>query len=247
MTISLRSILAAHGLMSPFAPGAPVRRPESEIDGLPLRFAWTSKRLAQGVDRFTAGRAARCASARKYNNTGADLLRAQRASITVSDANAVLGRLDLNHFLGGSMTLELTGAQAAISTLAADMQLSTEVAAAGIIDIANVSIDRAVRRVSVARGYDPRGFTLLAFGGAGPLHGLRSCRTPRSAACLSLATPACCVLSGCWWRMWHWITAAQVLGLYTDNSPAKLNALVADMLVQAKAELVQEGIAQSLT
>ncbi|MBC7810919.1 MAG: hydantoinase/oxoprolinase family protein, partial [Burkholderiales bacterium] len=66
--------------------------------------------------------------------------------------------------------LDGDAARAALEPLAAGMGLSLEAAARGIIDVANVNIDRALRRVSVARGYDPRDFTLVAFGGAGALH-----------------------------------------------------------------------------
>src|SRR5205823_6044842 len=72
--------------------------------------------------------------------------------------------------LGGQMKLNVEAAWAAIAALAEATQLGTIKTAAGIINIANVKIDQAIRRVSIARGYDPRAFTLVAFGGAGPLH-----------------------------------------------------------------------------
>ncbi len=230
-------------------PGAPVRRPESEIDGLPLRIRLLDiETIGAGggsIARLDAGGALRVGPESAGSTPGPICYGRGGTSITVSDANAVLGRLDPNHFLGGSMTLELTGAQAAISTLAADMQLSTEVAAAGIIDIANVSIDRAVRRVSVARGYDPRGFTLLAFGGAGPLHACEVAARLDIPRVLIPRYPGVLCAFGLLVADVALDYSRSVLGLYTDNSPAKLNALVADMLVQAKAELVQEGIAES--
>src|SRR5690606_10847657 len=80
---------------------------------------------------------------------------------TVSDANAVLGLLDADHFLCGGMTLHLDAAQTVVGKIASAMNTSLEVAAQGILDVASVNIDRALRRVSVARGYDPRNFTLV--------------------------------------------------------------------------------------
>jgi N-methylhydantoinase A len=68
------------------------------------------------------------------------------------------------------MALNIEAARVALAELGGRTGLSAEAAAAGIIQVANANIDRAVRRVSVARGYDPRDFTLVAFGGAGPLH-----------------------------------------------------------------------------
>jgi N-methylhydantoinase A len=90
---------------------------------------------------------------------------------TTTDANLVLGRLDTDHFLGGKMALNRDGAQAALTVLAREMGIeSPEAAAWGVIRVANATMERAIRRISVERGHDPRRFALLAFGGAGPLH-----------------------------------------------------------------------------
>ncbi|MCA9959871.1 MAG: hydantoinase/oxoprolinase family protein, partial [Anaerolineales bacterium] len=93
------------------------------------------------------------------------------APITVTDANLVLGRLDAAHFLGGTMTLDVTVAQTVLAELAQQMGIaSAEEAAWGVIQVANANMERAIRKISVERGYDPRIFTLVPFGGAGPLH-----------------------------------------------------------------------------
>lgn len=90
---------------------------------------------------------------------------------TVTDANLVLGRLDADHFLGGTMPLDGAAAQKAIQEIAHLMEVdSVETAAWGIIQVANANMERAIRKISVERGYDPRRFTLVPFGGAGPLH-----------------------------------------------------------------------------
>ncbi|WP_420627914.1 hydantoinase/oxoprolinase family protein [Candidatus Leptofilum sp.] len=90
---------------------------------------------------------------------------------TVTDANLVLGRLDADHFLGGTMRLDETAAREALSNLAEKMKVDdAETAAWGVIQVANANMERAIRRISVERGYDPRRFTLMPFGGAGPLH-----------------------------------------------------------------------------
>jgi len=90
---------------------------------------------------------------------------------TVTDANLLLGRLDADHFLGGTMRLDETAARQALTPLAETMQVeSPELAAWGVIALANAHMERAIRRISVERGHDPRDFTLVAFGGAGPLH-----------------------------------------------------------------------------
>jgi N-methylhydantoinase A len=87
----------------------------------------------------------------------------------VSDAQVVLGRLLAAHFLGGRMPLYPEQAWRALQPLAAFFG-GAEQAAAAVLRVANANMDRAIRVVSVERGYDPRRFTLVAFGGAGPLH-----------------------------------------------------------------------------
>ncbi|MGA8669363.1 MAG: hydantoinase/oxoprolinase family protein, partial [Terracidiphilus sp.] len=91
---------------------------------------------------------------------------------TVTDANLLLGRLHPEHFLGGAMRLDAKRARKAIESVrrAAAGFGSVEAVAEGIVRVANVRMESALRRVSVERGFDPRDFSLLAFGGAGPLH-----------------------------------------------------------------------------
>ncbi len=89
---------------------------------------------------------------------------------TVTDANAVLGRLRAEAFLGGRMQLDLDAARAAITPLAMSMDLSIEETANGIIALANEKMIQALRVISIQRGYDPRQFRLICFGGAGGLH-----------------------------------------------------------------------------
>jgi N-methylhydantoinase A len=89
---------------------------------------------------------------------------------SVTDANLVLGRLDAARFLGGRMALHEASARAAVGALAAGMGAPVEEAALAIARVANAAMERAIRRVSVERGHDPRRFTLVAFGGGGPLH-----------------------------------------------------------------------------
>ena len=91
--------------------------------------------------------------------------------LTVSDANLLLGRLRPDHFLGGRLTLDLPRARGLMETLAAGLGLSEQDAALGILRVVNANMERAIRAISLERGYDPRSFTLVPFGGAGPVHG----------------------------------------------------------------------------
>jgi N-methylhydantoinase A len=90
---------------------------------------------------------------------------------TITDANVVLGRLDPDNFLGGQMKLDAKGAARGIAEkIAKPLKMDTVAAAQAIIEIAISKMSLAVREVSVAKGYDPRDFALVASGGAGPLH-----------------------------------------------------------------------------
>jgi len=89
---------------------------------------------------------------------------------TVTDAYVVLGRLLPEAFLGGTMSLDVAAARRVVADIAEQLQTSVEEAALGIIRIINASMEAAIRVVSVEKGCDPRQMTLVAFGGAGPLH-----------------------------------------------------------------------------
>ncbi len=84
---------------------------------------------------------------------------------TVTDANVVLGRIDPGLFFGGKLKLDVKAAARALSTLGSPRQV-----AAAVLDVVDANMERALRTVSVERGYDPEEFTLIPFGGAGPLH-----------------------------------------------------------------------------
>ncbi len=89
---------------------------------------------------------------------------------TVTDAHVVLGRLDPMHFLGGQMPIYPERAATVVQTLAERLSVSREAAAEGVLTILNNNMANAIRGVTIQKGHDPREFTLVAFGGAGPLH-----------------------------------------------------------------------------
>ncbi len=112
---------------------------------------------------------------------------------TVTDANLVLGYLDAERPAGGSIRLDRGAAERALAPLARDMALGVPAAALGVVRVANAAMARALRRVTVERGIDGRQCTLLAFGGAGPMHavglarsfGLRRVVVPRLSSVFS--------------------------------------------------------------
>jgi N-methylhydantoinase A len=95
---------------------------------------------------------------------------------TVTDANVALGLLSREALLGGRMPIDATASDRAIDVIATRLGLRREDAAQGIIALATANMARAIRLISVERGYDPRDYTLVAFGGAGPLHAARLAR-----------------------------------------------------------------------
>jgi N-methylhydantoinase A len=101
---------------------------------------------------------------------------------TITDANLVLGRLGADRFLGGEMRLDLAGAQRALAARVADpLGLDVTAAADGILRIATTKMSHMVRWVTTERGLDAADFTLVAYGGAGPLHAAMVARELRIA------------------------------------------------------------------
>jgi N-methylhydantoinase A len=91
---------------------------------------------------------------------------------TVTDANLILGRLQASHFLGGDFELDLERTRRVIAEWLKKQgsKLSVERFAVGVVRVVNATMEKAIRVVSIERGYDPREFALVAFGGAGGLH-----------------------------------------------------------------------------
>ena len=90
--------------------------------------------------------------------------------ITVTDANLFLGRLIPEQFLGGGMTLQEKRLARYFENMAQKAGLSSRELAQGILDVSDTAMEKAIRVISVERGYDPREFTLFSFGGAGGMH-----------------------------------------------------------------------------
>jgi N-methylhydantoinase A len=95
---------------------------------------------------------------------------------TVTDADLMLGRLNDARFLGGQMRLDRSRAEAAVGKIGKELGLGAMTAALGIATIVDSAMSLAVRAISVKRGIDPRETTLIAFGGAGPLHAVAIAR-----------------------------------------------------------------------
>jgi N-methylhydantoinase A len=155
--------------------GEPRPSNEAEIAGLPVRVPMldihTVGAGGGSLTRFDAGGALRVGP----ESAGADpgpICYGRGVQPTVTDANLLLGRLQPDRFLGGSFTLDLERTRAVTAEWLKQQhsRMSVEQFAEGVIRVVNANMERALRVVSVERGYDPRQFALVAFGGAGGLH-----------------------------------------------------------------------------
>ena len=155
--------------------GEPRPSNEAEIAGLPVRVPMldihTVGAGGGSLTRFDAGGALRVGP----ESAGADpgpICYGRGVQPTVTDANLLLGRLQPDRFLGGSFTLDLERTRAVTTEWLKQQhsRMSVEQFAEGVIRVVNANMERALRVVSVERGYDPRQFALVAFGGAGGLH-----------------------------------------------------------------------------
>jgi N-methylhydantoinase A len=166
--------------------------------------------------------------------------------ITVTDANLILGRLDADHFLGGRMKLDLLRPQSRLHDLARRLGLPMETTAWGVIRVANSNMERAIRTISVERGYDPRQFTLLAFGGAGPLHACELAETLRIPRVLVPPHPGVLSALG--------MILADVVKDYSrtvmlpalELDGAELERLFGPLFERARADLGEEGVTENM-
>jgi N-methylhydantoinase A len=174
--------------------GSPRETNEAYIDGMPIRVPMLDiQTVGAGggsIARVDAGGLLRVGP----ESAGADPGPACYGSgdrATVTDAHVVLGRIAEEQFLGGTMRIDSARARAAIEGIGlAGGAIET---AAGITRVANANMERAIRMISVERGYDPRDFALLAFGGCGGLHaceiaddlGIQTVLVPEQAGALS--------------------------------------------------------------
>lgn len=109
---------------------------------------------------------------------------------TLTDANVVSGRINPQYFLGGEIALDVDRARAALAQIARAFGVGEEEAALGVIRLANANMVNALKLVSVHRGYDPRDFTLVAFGGAGAMHATALAAEPHIGRVLIPVNPA---------------------------------------------------------
>jgi N-methylhydantoinase A len=161
---------------------------------------------------------------------------------TVTDANVLLGYLPEN-LLGGAFRLDRTAARAAVQTVADALGVDLYEAARGIVDIVNENMFGALRMISVQQGYDPRGFALMGFGGAGPLHVNAVAKLMGSWPAVSPVSPGVlCALGDATTRM-RTELARSLSKRTRQTSDAEVAALLAQMGQEVRAGLAEEGAA----
>ncbi len=162
--------------------------------------------------------------------------------ITVTDANLVLGRLRSDGFLGGRMTLDRDRAAELMADVASGAGASVTDTALGIIRVVNSNMERAIRSISLERGYDPREFTLVPFGGAGPMHACELAQELGIPRALVPSHPGILSALG--------VAIADVVKDYSrtvmlrggDLDKVRLEEEFHGMEQQARAELLEEGL-----
>jgi len=161
---------------------------------------------------------------------------------TVTDANAVLGRINPDYLLGGEMPVHLDRAREVVETrIARPLGIDLLKAAEGIIAVVNANMIRGIRRVSVERGYDPRDFALVPFGGAGPLHGVELAQALNMTRVIVPTHPGIASAFG--------MLSADVRHDYVQTfirvadqvEVSRLEAIYAEMEAQAAVQLDREG------
>lgn len=164
--------------------------------------------------------------------------------LTITDAQLLLGRLDPDNFLGGGMKLHPRRVTGPMEKLAADMGLSPVSTAEGIIQVANATMERAIRVISVERGHDPREFTLVSFGGAGALHASELAR--------NLSIPAVLVPKNAGVLSAYGMLLADFVKDYSQTVmlqeqeayPSALREIFRSMEERGVSEMLSEGVAR---
>lgn len=162
---------------------------------------------------------------------------------TVTDAQLVLGRLRPGPYAGGSITLDVDAAREAIRFRVAEpLGLSVEEAAAGIVTLLEQNLLGAVEYISIERGHDPAAFTLVAAGGAGPMHGEAVARgLGVERVCLPRAAGALCAV-GMLETDLRQDFVRFCRGSIDEIDPGEVATVVADLRAQATEALVAEGL-----
>lgn len=164
-------------------------------------------------------------------------------ALTVTDANLYLGRLHPERFLGGAMRLDADRTAAVVQAFARQLRMTPEAACQGVLEVANANMEEAIRVISVERGYDPREFILVSFGGAGGLHAADLARRLSIPEVLVPANPG--ILSAFGMAISDYVQeyAQTVLVPAAAFTPERAEAAFRDLEARGRQAMREEGVA----
>jgi N-methylhydantoinase A len=161
----------------------------------------------------------------------------------VTDADLVLGRINPDRFLNGGMKLDVAAARKAVhEKVAKPLGLSIEEAALGIATIADSAMSLAVRAVSVNKGVDPRDTTMIAFGGAGPLHAVNIARQIFIPRVIVPKVPGTFSALGMLMASWRQDFVRTFIGRIGSLDAAATQAVLAELADEGRAQLERDGV-----
>jgi N-methylhydantoinase A len=206
--------------------------------GVPMLDIHTAGAGGGSIARFDAGGMLRVGP----ESAGADpgpicFGRGERA--TVTDANFVLGRLDVESFLGGGVELDRERTLRLMSEQKGGLA-SVEEFAAGIVRVVETQMEKAIRVISVERGHDPRDFTLVAFGGGGPLHACSLARALRIPRVLIPVLPG--ALSAVGILLADTVRDFSLTVMMPGEEMGSIGEIFAELEMQGEAEFAAEGL-----
>ncbi|MDB5964741.1 MAG: N-methylhydantoinase A/acetone carboxylase, beta subunit [Polaromonas sp.] len=165
---------------------------------------------------------------------------------TVTDANLVLGRLNAARFLNGDMSLDTSGSAQALSEKIGDsLGMNARQTALGVVQIADSAMALAVRAVSVRKGVDPRDATMIAFGGAGPVHAAALCREINIPTLVIPKMPGNFSALGMLLAPWRHDFVRTMVGVLGKLDPKWLSDAFEELASSARKQLAKDGLAES--
>lgn len=228
------------------APGAIQQTAEQTVVGMPLRLPMidinTVGAGGGSLARVDEGGALRVGPQSAGAEPGPVCYGHGGSTPTVTDANLTLGRLSATDFLGGRMALDAAASERALGQLGAQMHCDATRAALGVVRVANARMERAIRAISVERGFDPRQFTLVAFGGAGPLHACELAQSLEMRRILVPRHPGILSALGLLVADLTYDLSQSLLAPLASTPPAAIASRCAPLLENGVAALQRQGV-----
>ena len=227
-------------------PGQPLRTREFDIDGQPVAIPvidiHTVGAGGGSLARLDAGGALRVGPQSAGASPGPICYGRGGEQVTVTDAHVWLGRLPVDAFLGGSGRLDREAVKAPLEALARGLGKTPEEAAEGVLSVADTAMERALRVISVERGYDPADFAVVAFGGAGALHVAELTRRMGAARALVPPDPGLLSAYGMLASPVTREVSRTILASTAEPSlPDTMTGVFAELEAQGRREMLAEG------